>query len=232
MSKLFISVFVVAAIAISCNKELSATNDPTTKPVTDSSKYMSFTPTSSWTYQEIDHTNKDTSEYILTSTNRDTIVAARTYHVFTDSDSSNILYNITGNDYYTFSNLTASLGGKPIEMLYLKDSSAINTSWNQSYSISVSGLPVVITLTNIIAEKNINKIINGITYPNVIHVNSKISATTLGIPVPDNTIKNTIDYYFAKKYGMIQGIRKVSFALGAADENTDIEINLLKANIK
>ena len=86
-----------------------------------------------------------------------------------------------------------------VETLYLKASAAVNTSWVQNYNITYSGLPLALTLTNKIVEKDISRTVNAKNYANVIHVSTSISIA--GVPASSLTID--IQYYYAPGYGMI-----------------------------
>jgi hypothetical protein len=78
---------------------------------------MSYTPNSTWNYTVTNNVTATNLNYTITSTNRDSSINTKTYHIFTNSTvgSANEYYNLTGNDYYTFRNLPVSLGGNPVE---------------------------------------------------------------------------------------------------------------------
>ena len=225
MKRIITVLFIISASIISCKKEVSA-------PVISSGTYMSFTPNSTWNYDLTDNVTAATVNYTVTSTSKDTLANGKTYHVFTNSTGINEYYNVTGNEYYVFQNLPTLLGGTAVQNLYLKDNVDINTSWNQTYSITVSSLPLTIVLTNTVTEKGINKTINTTNYTNVIHVTTTISLSVLGMPLPAGALTTDIQTYYAKTYGMIQTKNKISLNYNGVVNNTDQLTNLKVAIIK
>ena len=225
MKKIITILFIISVSVISCKKEVSA-------PVISSGTYMNFTPNSTWNYDLIDNTTAASSNYTITSTSKDTLANGKTYHVFTNSTGSNEYYNVTGNDYYVFQSLPALLGGTAVQNLYLKDNVNINTSWNQTYTFTVSNLPLTIILTNTVTEKGISKTINTTKYADVIHVTTTISLSVLGMPLPPGALITDIQTYYAKNYGMIQSKNKISLNYNGVVNNTDQLINLKVAVIK
>lgn len=227
MNKIFIVLLVVSTGFISCKKEMST-------PAITTGTYMSFTPNSSWNYDLTDNITAASTNYTVTSTNKDTVANGKTYHVFTNSQLGGInqYYNVTGNEYYIFQNLPSQLGGTAIQNLYLKDNVDVNNSWSQAYNITVSNLPLTVNLTNTVTEKGISKIINTTTYTNVIHITTTISLSVLGIPLPAGALTTDIQTYYAKTYGMIQTKNKIGFNYNGVVSNTDQLTNLKVAVIK
>ncbi|HMK04242.1 MAG TPA: hypothetical protein VK489_08625, partial [Ferruginibacter sp.] len=128
MKKITFYCLSACILVLSCGKD----DDPA--PVTGET-YMKLTAGSTWNYEVINNTTPSTTLYTLTSTNRDSTVTGRSYHVFTNSSTGGSeYYNITGNDYYTFQSLPAALGGSKAENLYLKDNVGVGTSWVQIYN--------------------------------------------------------------------------------------------------
>ena len=225
MKKIITLLLVISAVVASCKKESSAT-------VATQATYMNFTPNSTWNYDVIDNVTAASLNYTVTSTTKDTLANGRTYHVFTNSAGANEYYNITGNDYFSFQSLPAQLGGTSIQNLYLKDNVAINNSWTQTYTITASGLPLTINLINTVTEKGISKVINAVTYTDVIHVVTAISVSVLGTPLPTGTLTTDVQSFYAKKYGMIQSKNKISLNYNGVVNNTDQIINLKVAVMK
>lgn len=191
---------------ISCKKSSSGNQQPLVDP------YMSQAAGNSWTYEQVNNITTLISTNIVTSTNRDSTINGKSYHVFTNSSGAvNDYYNITGNDYFTFRNLVA-LGSSSVEHIYLKDNASAGTSWNQTITIApFSGVPttVPLTITNTIAEKNITRNINGKTYDNVIHITTTLSSSGL----PPGSLTTDIQTYYAPKYGMIESRNKITTTL-------------------
>ena len=226
MKKTFFTFLAISVAIISCKKE-------TTTPVVVPDKYQTLTANSTWNYERTNKLTTVSKNYTLTSTNRDSTVNGRAYHVFTNSSgSANEYYYISGNDYYTFQNLPATLISNPIEDIYLKDNATLNTSWTQSYAITSSGVPLTITIVNTISGKALSKTVNGNVYTDVIHVTSALSASVLGIPLPAGALISDVQSYYAKKYGMIQSKNKININYSGIVSNTDEETILKSADIK
>ncbi len=223
MKKVLFACISISLLAVSCSKS----DDPTST----AEKYMSITAGSTWNYHRTDNvTPANSTDYTITSSNRDTTAAGKSYHVFTNSNGSSEYYNITGSDYYTLQ--AFSLGGTDttLENLYLKDGAALNSSWSQAYTLNV-GIPVGVTVTNKIQEKGISKTIGSTNYTNVIHVVTTISIPTLA--TLGGSITTDIHYYYAPKYGMIQNDAKIDLVVPPAgiNQHTDTKTTLQSATI-
>ena len=91
MKKTFKGLFALLLIAISCKKSDST-------PV-EGVKYMDFTAGTSSKYQSTNNLTAAVTTYTVTSTNRDSTINGKAYHVFTNSSGTpNEYYNITGSD--------------------------------------------------------------------------------------------------------------------------------------
>lgn len=203
---------------ISCKKSSSDSS-------TASEKYMSLTAGNTWTYETVNNLTVTTTLNTVTSTNRDTSISAKTYHIFSNSSGAgNDYYNITGSDYYTFRNLVA-LGSNSVETIYLKDNASAGTSWNQTITIApFSGVPttVPLTITNTITETGLNRTVNGKTYANVVHVTTALTSSSL----PAGSLTTDIHTYYAPKYGMIESKNKITTTLltgSNIDQNTTLK---------
>lgn len=226
MKRIIFTFLAILPILISCKKETSA-------PVTTPNSYMSLTANSTWNYQLTNNLTSLSQNYTLISTNKDSIINGKAYHVFTKSNGgANEYYHISGKDYYTFQNLPATLISSPIENIYLKDNAVLNINRSQSYTITASGIPLTISITNSINEKGISKTINGNVYNNVIHVSSALSVSVLGIPLPTGAVTSDIQSYYAEKYGLIQSKNKITINYNGINSDTDEEKNLKSAVIK
>jgi hypothetical protein len=204
---LFGPLLLFVFIAISCKKDSGGTSTP--------EKFMSLTAGSTWNYKLTNNpsTTPVTSNYTLTASNNDSTANGRTYRIFTNSAGPNEYYNITGDDYYTFRTLPAALNVAPVELIYLKGNAGVNDIWFKDVPVTVDiGLPfpvtITIKLTQKIAQKGITRVVNGITYNNVIDVQTDLSAS--GIPVA-YTLTSNIHYYYAPKVGQIESYTKIDF---------------------
>ncbi len=226
MKKNIFTFLAILTVLISCKKE-------TTAPVTEPSLYMSLTANSTWNYELTNNLTTLSQNYTLSSTNRDSTINGKAYHIFTKNNGgANEYYYISGNDYYTFQNLPATLISNPIENIYLKDNAVLNISWSQSFVITASGIPLTINIINAITEKGISKTVNGNVYNNVIHISSALSVSVLGVPLPAGAVTSDIQSYYAEKYGLIQSKTKITINYNGINSNTDEETNLKSADIK
>lgn len=224
MKKSLIPLFLVFISAISCSK---GGGDSSAPPI-PADKYISATAGSSWNYEITDNVAATTSPYTVTSTNRDSSVNGKVYHVYTNSgNNGSEYYNISGGDYTSFQNLPAAVGGSKAENLYLKDNVTFNTSWSQSYNITISSITVKVTLVNKIIETGVNITVNGKTYTKVIHVQTSITADG----VPPAALTSDIQSYYAPKVGLVQNTTKINLNYLTIVNNTDTKTNLKSSTI-
>src|SRR5665647_3407955 len=213
MKIIILSILTVSILGISCQK-----SDPPAPAPTD--KYMSLTAGSTWNYELINNILSTTSPFTITSTSKDSTINGKFYHVFTNSSgSANEYYNITGNDYYNFRNLPTAFGSSSVEYIYLKDNAAVGASWTQSYPVTVSGIALNVSLTNIITEKGISKTVKGTSYNDVIHITTTMAVTLGGLPLPAGALTTDIQSYYTGKIGMIQSINKISLNFNGITDN-------------
>ena len=137
---------------------------------------------------------------------------------------------MTGHDYYQFDSLPLGLGTEPFERLYLKDDIPVGTNWVQTLTVDIPALPlpVLVTITNTVAEKGISRTINNLEYKNVIHVSTSISAAG----IPPTSLTTDISSYYAPKFGLIENSNVVELDFGGLTESIDIQTKLLSADIK
>lgn len=226
MKKLFFSVLMTSLVAISCKKD----DSPAPALV---EKYMSLSSGSTWNYELTNNIIPATSNYTLSSSAKDTTINARGYHIFTNSNASTgEYYNISGNDYYNFRSLPVTFGNTSIEFIYLKDNTAVGNTWSQSAPVTVSGIPLIVTLTNTITAKGLTKIVKGVTYNNVIHVTTTITVSASGVPLPASALVTDIHSFYAEKFGLIQYINKIDLNYFGLTDKTDQLTSLISADIK
>ncbi len=217
----FSALFVVIMLFSACQEDVP---EP---PVPPAASYMNTTAGSSWNYEQINNTPPAiTAQYTLTSTNRDSTIDGKSFHVYTNSSTSaSEYYRISGNDYYTYQSLPAALGGTKVENLYLKAGAAVGTSWAQTYPITFSGITFPVTVTNRIEERGLTKTVNSLTYNDVIHVKTDISVT--GIPA--SALTTDIHTYYAPNAGIIENTNKINLNYLGIVNNTDITTRLKTA---
>ena len=225
MKKILFGAVTSCLFLLSCSKS----DDSTPAPAAD--KFMTMSSGSTWNYAFTDNvTPANNYTYTLTSTNRDTTAAGKTYHVFTNSSAGSEYYNITGSDYYRLQAFSLGTTDTTLENLYLKDAAAAGTNWAQNYTITAGGVPIGVTVTNIIQETGLTKTVGTNSYSNVIHVITTISIPSLVLL--GGTITTDIHYYYAPKYGMIENDAKIDLVVpGTINQHTDTQTKLVTATI-
>lgn len=231
MKKIIISALFIASMATSCKKDDPGTGTPTI------SKFITTTPGTTWTYQTTDNSTSEVSTYTRTSSDRDTTINSKLYHIFNNTDvngTTEAYYNNTGNDYFQFSTLAAALD--PIDLNYLNDAKNVGETWNQSVSVPVPnspipGLMLTVRINYSVEEKGTSLVVNGITYNNVIKVKSNITIDPVfGLNV--STTSNIFNYY-APKYGLIKSdFNLVASLNGAEIINTNTTDLLMSSSIQ
>ncbi|MES2894362.1 MAG: hypothetical protein V4725_20250 [Bacteroidota bacterium] len=227
MKKLLLPTLFFALFAASCQ------DDDVPVPPATADPYMSLSAGSTWNYELINNSTSTTSTYTITSTNRDSTVGAKAYHVFTNSAGTpNEYYNITGDDYYNFRKLPSVLGVSSVENIYLKDNLAVGQTWSQTYPVTVSGFAMNITVNNTISETGLSKTVAGTAYTNVIKVTTTFAVTVGGLPLPASALTTDIQNFYAPKVGVINTINKVDINFSGIVDHTDQVINLKSSDIK
>ncbi len=206
MKKLIAGALVLAILGTSCKKD-----DPV--PAPGDTKFLNTAPGTTWNYKTVDNQDLTETLYTLSSTDRDTLIAGRSFHVYSYTDtsgSSNEFYNNTGNEYYQFSELAAGL--PPIEFKYLVDNLNVGSTWSQPISITQVQQGVTLTfnatLKYTIVEKGNSVVLGTKTYGNTIKVKTDITNPTVSssLPLPITVQPITQDVYaiYAPKYGLIK----------------------------
>lgn len=220
MKRMLFLAIIPSLCFFSCSKN----DNPDPAPLV---AYMNMKTGSVWNYQT---TNNEpppsTSSYSVISTNKDTTINNNSFHVYSNaSTGASSYFRISASDYFTFQALPAELGGTMVENLYLKASAAVNTSWVQNYNITYSGLPLALTLTNKIVEKDISRTVNAKNYANVIHVSTSISIAG----VPASSLTTDIQYYYAPGYGMIENTSDIHLNYIGIVGNSNVSTTLQSA---
>lgn len=194
--------------------------------------YMNSNAGSSWTYHEVDSSGviPKSSDYIITSTSNDTTINSKKYHVYNYSYGGSQYLNVLGNDYYKFDSIPGGGGGN-VERLYLKDNVAVGAKWGQDFTFNIPGVPIPIPLTvsNKIVEKDISRTVNGIDYTNVIHVSTTLSSAIITAP---SDFTSNIDSYYAENYGLIENSTLVHIDFQGLEKDINIKTQLKSAVLK
>lgn len=226
MKKILFGGLFLSLMAISCSKD-----GDDESPVSET--YLNTASGSTWQYETTDNANPGPPQsYTLTSTNRDTSINGKSYHIYTNSSTAASEYNNkTGNDYFRYQALPAELGGGKIEELYLKSGAAVNASWTQTNDLSVPGVPFPLSITNVnkIMEKGISKTVNGTVYNNVTHVKTDVSVG--GLPPGTISLTTDIHQYYAPNYGMLESNARIIVDFGGMKDTSDVSTKLKTATL-
>lgn len=226
ISKFYILAFAAIIFNVSCSKD-----DPNPNPPGNSS-YVNTASGSTWTYHLEDMSTGSTvaSDYVITSTDRDTSIASKTYHVFNTTLGGNQYLGKVGNEYYQYDSLPAAIGSAAIERLYLKDNVSAGATWTQSINIPVPGSPIPIpfTIANTLAEKDISRTVNGTNYTNVIHVSTAITSAL----IPAASLQTSINSFYAPGVGLIENTNTIHLDFLGIVEDVVTETKLTSSTLK
>ncbi|MEO8720530.1 MAG: hypothetical protein ABI297_08505 [Ginsengibacter sp.] len=222
MRSSFFVLFIVVFIFSACDKK--GTN-PDTNP---QESYLNTNAGSSWTYHEDNSSGitPTSSNYTVTSTSRDSTISGRKYHIYDYSYGGSQYLSHSDNDYYQYDSITIA-GNDYLQRLYLKDNLSSGANWSQNVNLTISNIPVTLVISNTIAEKGINKTVNGINYTNVTHVTSNLTSVLIPAGLSSN-----IDSYYAPNYGLIENTTIVKLNFLGLSENVNVTTKLMSANLK
>jgi hypothetical protein len=225
--KTFVYLLAVTLIFSACKKNNA---DSSNSNSSTSDVYLNTAEGSSWSYTQTDESGTNPpANYTVTSTSKDTTVNSRKYHVYSYSYGGSEYLGVDGHDYYQYDSIPVS-GGINIDRLFLKDNASAGTTWNQDFSLSIPGipLPVPLTVSNKIAEKGIDRTVNGTAYSNVIHVSTSLSSAL----IPSNSFTSSIDSYYAPKYGLIENTSVIHLDYMGLAEDVNVKTELTSATLK
>jgi hypothetical protein len=218
MKKLLFGCSLMVLAAVSCKKTTTSIQDSGTP-------YMTMDSGSVWNYESFNNIDTTSTTYTLTATGTDTTVNSRVYRIFNRLDSSGLsseYYNISVNDYYQYTSLSAQL--PPLELKYLVNNAGVGTSWEQPLEVSQNQSGITLdfnaTLRYTVVETGGTITVASNTYNNVIKVKTEIInptiSSSLPIPISIEPIIQDINAYYAPRQGLV----KRDFLLS-------IDINLL-----
>lgn len=223
MKKIFLLVLPAAIFFAACSKD---ENKPDNPPA--SGDYINTAAGSMWSYRSVETSDGETTTdtYTLTSTNKDTSINNRKYHVYTYSYGGNSYMSKSGNDYYSYEEAD-EIGLGVFERLFLRTDLDKGGTWSQSVTINVEGLEVPVKLNNKIADKNISREVEGKKYEKVIHVVTTVSFA----PLPVNITTN-LESYYAPGYGLIEGNNEISGDILGESISAKSKVTLMQAQLK
>lgn len=221
--KLLVCLAILTVFAACKKKSTTATPSP----------YYHTSTNSTWNYQNVNTPPAGapvTTNYVVTSTSRDTVAMGKTYHVFTNSVGGNQYYNKTNAEYYQLDSLKLGTTAVLLDRLYLKDDASVGAAWSQSLNLTVPGVPfpVPVVVSYSIVEKGSTRVVNGVSYTDVIRVSTAISSTL----IPAASLTNTITSYYARKFGLIENSTVISLNFMGITQNVNTTTKLMSSDLK
>lgn len=177
-----------------------------------SGDYFPTTANSWWNYISNNPTAapSDTLRSIATGTTLAQPITGKTYDVFRNVyldgsvvDSS--YYRKTPGDYFSFGDLDLlGITDLPVEgeWVFLKDNVNVGTSWNSAeYVAVISGQPVKMRLKLELLSKNVNAIVDGKIYRNVMKVRTTVQVQLTALAPFTDAV--SLESWYAKGIGLI-----------------------------
>jgi hypothetical protein len=210
--KKILTLFLIGLLLYSCQKKQ---DNPTVIPKMNTSSYQPSTAGSCWVYP-LDSTRFDQLDTIQATT-QDTVIDGSTYKVFVSKKENKKSYFRKFEDkYYQYnfkmnvSNLSDSLNAllgnvKSVKLLYLKDNLKVGDTWHNQFSNNSFNFRLIYT----VVEKGGTKIVNGVTYNDVIGIHAALFQTVFLMGIPFNGLDDTkVDQsdftcYYANNVGLI-----------------------------
>lgn len=192
-------VACMAFLLFSCSKDKSV-EKPVNHP-SDSTSYQPVSSGSSWHYKDGINLN---GGYTLTATGKDTTINGISFYIFenkpdTSDMTAETYFGQNRNNYYALGFMT-QLGNNA--MLYLKDTSKVNTTWTQNIPISLQGISLSAEMDFQLLQVSGTRVVNSKTYQNVAHVGLQVKVPN---PLGGSAISYlTGDLYFARGVGIIE----------------------------
>lgn len=175
---------LMLGIMVSCGDK-----DEDTSPATTELDYFPTTKGSTWNYG-------GTNPYSVTATGNTKVIEGKTYSEFETKQGSETRksYLLKEKGVYTGIGMDPTIGN--IALTFLKEETPEGKPWFQTNVMN--GIDTKTTFT--IIAKNMTKTVEGKTYKEVIHVQTKTSITFMEMEI-DSGIE--MNYFWAKGVGLI-----------------------------
>jgi hypothetical protein len=192
--------------------------------------YMTFTPFTTWTYNEHDNINGTDSTFLLSSSNRDSVINGRIYHAFSlinleTSALNSEYYSKNGDIYYHFGQSKLSLINN-VEEKYL---SLNEPTWMTHYTINDATAIQNFDIKYTIVDPPASVVtIGNKTYTGVIKIKAEIVNLSLQIPTVNGlinvlpTVNQNIYSYYAPRYGLIKMEEKLNVFIYPSGSNSQL----------
>jgi hypothetical protein len=217
MKKLLMISLLILSVSIGCKK-----NDSSGGSGTGLNTYLPLTTNSTFTYSVARNGAITTPTYTVQT--GDTTAFSKSYKRVKSTTGETSYYTQQSNDYYTLFSIP-SLGG--LELLFLKDNVAVNTTWSSTQNvgnINVPGVPLPVSVTiNLefkIASKASSRTVKGKVYNDIIQSQCTLTANTLIGNLP----LGTAEFYFAKNVGIIESVIALNNSTAGINVNEKYEL--------
>jgi hypothetical protein len=178
-------------------------------PPAGANTYFPMTQGSWWTYEDpfIDST--------IITVNGTTTLATKLYNRFITTDDggngvdTSYYRKDASNNFYQYTDLAELSGGgaitfaagTPSEMLFLKETLTTGATWNNDFTGTASGIPVVIRIKFTCDNAAATATYNGNSFTNVYKVSAMVQLNVAGTGFQDQG--DPITFYYAKGVGVI-----------------------------
>lgn len=217
MKKLIPGLAILALFFVSCKK------DDNNSGGGNQTSYTNTTPGNKWYYERT--TGGNVEGDTLISSNQDTTIGSKVYHIFDYTSGARDYRNQTGNEYFLWQYypdpINTSLDNK-----YLIDNVAAGTTWQGGtapFTITLQGIPLplngTITLTNKMENTDTTVTLNNIVYSKAKRVSSSVAITG----IPGVTVTSDINTIYAPNYGIIYNKTLIS-ASGQSIQDSETKL--------
>ena len=216
MKTKLVAAFAAFVLVFSACQKDPDENTPDGGNATDD--YQPTTVGSTWTY------NSTTSgTYTETVVDKDTTINGENYKAFDNSANGRRYISKNGNVYKLYGRVQEL--EQNLNLTYLKDAAA-GTTWQEDVVLTVQSFPIPVTFKYTIASRDADKVVNNVTYNNVIAVDIALSANS---PLVGGNLNIATGRQFhAKGVGTISS----SFALDALGTEVNDSTYLVSHEIK
>jgi hypothetical protein len=201
MKKYLLLLLPFIVILNSCQK-IAGTAIMGNNTATGTTSYQPLSAGSTWTYRTDYGSTLGADTSKITMGSKTTTINSKLYTQAYETLTSypglidTGYYYASNHDYSTMQIVaTSSTSSSTVEFLYLKDNSAVGTTWTGTINYPSIA---TFTLNGKITEKGVTKTFLGKTYTNIIHSTVVLTITILGVSQP-----NTYDFYVAQGIGIV-----------------------------
>lgn len=220
MKNILLAALLFNTINMSCSKNGDDKDMP-------GAEYQNAAHGSTWNYETTDNTTSTVTEnYTLTSTNRDTVIADKSYHIYKNSIIGADKYKRrSGNSYAAFHPWSDESSLLFEDIFYLKTNVPVGTSWSHTFGLPIDWVQLTGVAKSTIIAKDISRTVYAASYDSVIQVETIITISGF----PSGNISGNINAYYAPGYGAIETTATSANTTGAGPVTTSTTTRLKSA---